>query len=146
MILLDTNVVSEPMKLGGGDPLVSGWLNAQAPGTLCLSTITVAELLYGVAILPAGIRRERLHRRLTVEVLPVFSDRIFGFDYAAAATNSELRARAKARGRPIPDSDGFIAAIALSRGFALATRNTRHFEGVGLELINPWLGRSDIPA
>ncbi|MDR1266577.1 MAG: type II toxin-antitoxin system VapC family toxin [Propionibacteriaceae bacterium] len=134
LILLDTNVVSEPLKPGGGDPTVTAWLDDQALETLCLTTFTVAELMYGIAILPAGRRCDELLRRITEDVLPRFEGRVHPFDTAAAQANASLRAA----GRPIPDTDSFIAAIAQARGLALATRNTRHFETTGLTLINPW--------
>jgi predicted nucleic acid-binding protein len=140
LILLDTNVVSEPLKPGGGAPAVVAWLNDQALETLFLTTFTVAELLYGIAVMPAGRRHDTLAGRIANEVLPQFDGRILPFDAAAAQANATLRAAARAAGRTVPDTDSFIAAIAASRGLALATRNTRHFAATGLALIDPWAG------
>ncbi|MDR1295130.1 MAG: PIN domain-containing protein [Bifidobacteriaceae bacterium] len=140
MILLDTNVISEPIKPGGGDPRVTAWLDDQAMETLCLSIFTVGELLYGIEVLPHGRRRDGLLRRITVEVLPAFAGRIHPFDDAAARASATLRAAARAAGRTVPTVDGFIAATAMARGLALATRNTRHFAGAGVEVIDPWAG------
>ncbi|MDR2565142.1 MAG: type II toxin-antitoxin system VapC family toxin [Bifidobacteriaceae bacterium] len=138
MILLDTNVVSEPLKVGGGDPKMIAWLDRQSIETLYLSTFTVSEILFGIAVMDAGRRRDDLRRRVMEEVFPQFAGRILGFDESAAREGATLRAAARAAGRPIPDTDSFIAAVAMSRGLALATRNTKHFGATGLQLINPW--------
>jgi predicted nucleic acid-binding protein len=136
--MLDTNVVSEPLKVGGGDPKVIAWLDHQSIETLCLSTFTVSEVLFGIALMDAGRRRDDLRRRVMDEVFPQFAGRIWGFDEDAARANATLRAAARAAARPIPDTDSFIAAVAISRGLALATRNTKHFGAAGLQIINPW--------
>jgi predicted nucleic acid-binding protein len=138
VILLDTNVVSEPLKVGGGDPKMIAWLDRQSIETLYLSTFTVSEILFGIAVMDAGRRRDDLRRRVMEEVFPQFAGRILGFDESAAREGATLRAAARAAGRPIPDTDSFIAAVAMSRGLALATRNTKHFGATGLQLINPW--------
>ena len=139
MIVLDTNVLSEPLKPGPA-PTVVEWLDAQHPGTLCITAITVAELRYGLAALPEGRRKAILTKRLEAEVLPLFGSRILPFDDDAAAQYADLQAAARASGRPMPVLDAQIAAIARARGCALATRNVADFEGAGLVLINPWRG------
>ncbi len=106
MILVDTNVVSEPMKLHG-DPLVAAWLDLQASGSLFISTITIAEILFGVAALPQGKRRARLAEAFETEVLRLFEGRILSFDLSAArgyaSIMSVTRARARHLGRRRPD-------------------------------------------
>jgi predicted nucleic acid-binding protein len=137
MILLDTNVVSEPLK-PQPDPAVLAWLDEQAPQTLWLSSIALAELLAGVAALPAGKRRTALARALDQKVLPLFEGRVVAFDTQAAHAHAAVQAGAAAAGNPISFADGAIAAIAAARGYALATRNVRDFKGTGVALINPW--------
>ena len=137
MILLDTNVVSEAMK-----PLpnsqVLGWLNAQVAETLFVSSITFAELLFGVAAMPQGQRKQRLEE--TVDGLAdMYKGRILGFDLDTAKTYAQLAALAKSKGHGFPTSDGYIAAIAASKRMIVATRDTAPFAAVGLEVINPWL-------
>ncbi|MBA4218657.1 MAG: type II toxin-antitoxin system VapC family toxin [Proteobacteria bacterium] len=137
MILLDTNVVSEPMK-PRPDPTVLAWLDDQSPQTLYLSSIALAELLAGVAALPAGKRRTALALALEQQVLPLFEGRVLAFDVTAARAYPAVHAGAAAAGNPISFADGAIAAIAAARGFAVATRNVRDFNGTGVALINPW--------
>ena len=137
MILLDTNVVSEAMK-----PLpnsqVLGWLNAQAAETLFVSSITFAELWFGVAAMPQGQRKLRLEE--TVDGLAdMYKGRILGFDLDTAKTYAQLAALAKSKGQGFPTADGYIAAIAASNRMIVATRDTAPFAAVGLEVINPWL-------
>jgi len=137
VILLDTNVVSEPLRLRP-DTAVLAWLDAQAPQTLCLSSIALAELLAGVAALPAGRRRTALARALEQQVLPLFEGRLLAFDTKAAHAYAAVQAGATAAGNPIGFADAAMAAIAAAQGFALATRNVRDFKGTGVALINPW--------
>ncbi|RDJ25294.1 type II toxin-antitoxin system VapC family toxin [Bosea caraganae] len=137
MILLDTNVVSEPLKLAG-DEAVLRWLDAQAVETLYLSTIGLAEMLFGVAALPEGRRRSDLRMRLDRDVIPLFDGRILSFDRRAAEAYAELRAKARLDGRAIAQTDGYIAAIAAAHGFAVATRDIGAFEAAGVRVINPW--------
>ena len=137
MILLDTNVVSEAMK-----PLpnsqVLGWLNMQAAETLFVSSITFAELLFGVAAMPQGQRKLRLEE--TVDGLAdMYKGRILGFDLDTAKTYAQLAALAKSKGQGFTTADGYIAAIAASKRMIVATRDTAPFAAVGLEVINPWL-------
>ncbi|WP_218509417.1 type II toxin-antitoxin system VapC family toxin [Variovorax sp. dw_308] len=138
MILLDTNVISEPMRVPDGN--VVAWIDAQPIETLYLAAITVAELRFGVAAMPAGKRRDALHDRLETRVLPLFTGRVLPFDLAASQAYAELMARARAAGLAIGASDGYIAGIASANGFAVATRDTSPFEAAGLTVINPWEG------
>jgi len=137
MILLDTNVVSEPLK-AAGDTNVLAWIDAQIIETLYLSTISLAELRFGIAVLPEGKRRDTLHLSLEQRVLPLFVGRILAFDDPAAKSYATLRARARAAGQAIAPADGYIAAIAATHGFAVATRDTSPFDAAGLAVINPW--------
>ena len=137
MILLDTNVVSEPLRRAP-EPRVGAWLDAQALETLYLSAITVAELRFGVRSLPAGRRRNRLHSDLERRILPMFTGRILAFDLAASQAYGELMAKARSAGRTLPVSDGSIAAIAAANTMIVATRDTGPFEAAGVKTLNPW--------
>ena len=137
MILLDTNVISEPWKPAPDNEVVA-WLDAQAIETLFLSAITIAELRFGIGAMPLGKRQTILRDRLEGEVLPHFSDRILAFDLAASQIYAELMVRARIAGRAIGTSDGYIAATAAANGLAVATRDTNPFEAAGLKVINPW--------
>lgn len=137
MILLDTNVVSEPLK-ASCDKSVLSWIDEQVIETLYLSTISLAELRFGIAVLPEGKRRDTLFSSLEQQVLPLFAGRILPFDEQASQAYATLRARARTAGLAIATADGYIAAIAVTHGFAVATRDTSPFEAVGLKVINPW--------
>ena len=137
MILLDTDVVSEPLKLSG-DAGVMIWIDAQIIETLFLSTISLAELRFGIAALPPGKRRDTLHSSLEQRILPLFAGRILPFDSAASEGYATLRARARAEGKAISSADGYIAATAITHGLIVATRDTSPFEAAGLNVINPW--------
>ena len=137
MILLDTNVISEPLKLNG-DVGVLTWIDAQIIETLYLSTISLAELRFGIAALAPGKRRDTLHTSLEQRVLPLFVGRILPFDAATSEAYAVLRARARAQGKAIAPADGYIAATATSHGLIVATRDTSPFEAAGLTVINPW--------
>ena len=136
MIVLDTNVVSEAMK-PSADPAVSTWLNEQAAETLCLSSITLAELLYGIGSLPAGQRQDTLAGMLD-GLLELFGNRILPFDTSAARVYAKLAVSARAAGQGFPTPDGYIAAIAAAHGFMVATRDTSPFAAAGVSFINPW--------
>lgn len=136
MILLDTNIISEALK-PAGDPAVLTWLDAQAVETLFLSTITLAELRFGIAAMPPGKRRDILGRELDQRILPVFEGRVLPFSRAAADAYGELRARARAAGKAISTADGYIAGIAAAHGFAVATRDVGPFEAAQLRVITP---------
>lgn len=137
MIILDTNVVSEPLR-PAPDAAVLAWLDAQSPSTLFLTSITLAELLAGVAALPAGRRRNKLAQAMTEQVMPLFEGRVLAFDALAAYAFGRVHAGAQAAGNPIGFADGAIAAIAAAQGYSLATRNLRDFRGTGVAIIDPW--------
>jgi toxin FitB len=138
MILIDTNVVSEPWK-PVPDARVLDWLDAQAIETLFLSAITIAELRFGIAVMPEGKRRKVLHDRLEGEVLPLFSGRALSFDIQASEAYATLMAEARTAGKALGTADGYIAATALAHGFSVATRDVSPFEASGLKVINPWV-------
>lgn len=137
MIVLDTNVVSEPLKTAAS-PAVIEWLDRQNLETLFLSAISLAELRYGVAALPEGRRKEGLKAALDERIFSLFGSRILAFDTAAADAYAVIRGRARAEGKSIGASDGYIAATAAALGFAVATRDTGPFEAAGVPFINPW--------
>src|SRR5262245_42710158 len=129
MIVLDTNVISEAMK-PEPHPSVRDWLNDQAAETLYLSSVTLAELLFGIAALPAGKRKNMLKQALD-GLMGLFRDRMLPFDIDAARHYAELALAAKAGGRGFPTPDGYIAAIAASRKFTVASRDTAPYEAAG---------------
>ena len=137
MIVLDTNVISELWKVEP-DSSVLTWIDSQMVETLYLSTITIAELRFGLATMPEGKRRTIYQDRLEREVLPDFTGRILSFDLDASQAYAQLMARAKEAGRAIGKADGYIAAAAAVRGLIVATRDTSPFEAAGLRVINPW--------
>ena len=137
MILLDTNVVSEPLR-PAPDTRVVEWSDAQALETLFLSAITVAELRAGVALLPAGKRRSGLQESLETRVLPLFAGRVLPFDLGCTQAYAELMAKARASGLAITSTDGYIAAIAAANGLTMATRDTGPFKAAGAAVIDPW--------
>ena len=136
MILLDTNVVSEAMK-PEPHPSVHDWLDAQAAETLYLSSVTVAELMFGIAALPKGKHQDNLAAALD-GVLELFDGRILTFDTAAVRRYADLAVKARAAGKGFPTPDGYIAAIAAAHGFAVASRDTSAFTAAGLTVIDPW--------
>ena len=137
MIVLDTNVVSEMMR-PIPDAKAKQWLNAQVTEELWLNSVVVAELLFGVARLPDGAKKQLLTKTSKEIVEQHFMGRILSFDLEAAVAFAEISARCMANGRPIDMADAQIAAICWVQNAPLATRNTKHFEGLGLRLINPW--------
>lgn len=137
MIVLDTNVISELWRVEP-DPNVLAWIDTQMVETLFLSTITIAELRFGLASMPEGKRRTIYQDRLEREVLPAFSGRILSFDLDASRAYAELMARAKRAGKAIGKADGYIAATAAARGMTVATRDTSPFDAAHLSVINPW--------
>jgi len=139
MIVLDTNVVSEAMK-PEPDPTVRDWLDEQAAETLYLSSVTVAELLFGIAALPDGRRKQKLADTLD-EHLALFDGRILPFDTEAAHHYANLAVAARSAGKGFPTPDGYIAAIATAHGFAVATRDSSAFNAAGVPVIDPWTAR-----
>jgi predicted nucleic acid-binding protein len=136
MILLDTNLVSEAIK-PESHPAVRAWLDAQLAETLFLPSITIAELLFGIGVLPDGRRKTILAARIE-GLLEAFAGRILPFDAHAARRYADLAVKARAAGRGFPTPDGYIAAIAAAHGFAVASRDTSAFHAAGLAVINPW--------
>ena len=136
MILLDTNVVSEAMK-PEPDWAVRNWLDEQTAETLYLSSVTIAELMFGIGSLPKGKRKDRLTAALD-GVLDLFVDRILPFDTSAARRYADLAVKARAAGKGFPTPDGYIAAIAASHDFAVASRDASAFMAAGLAVIDPW--------
>ena len=137
MIVLDTNVVSEiwrPKPSG----IVVAWLDEQPVSSLYLCTPVLAELRYGVELLSMGGRKERLRSFVDELESSKYRGRILPLDAPAAAEFGRLAAERKRAGRRMRSMDGLIAAIALSNRAAVATRNFAHFDGVGVELINPF--------
>ena len=139
MIILDTNVVSEPMRLKG-EASVQEWLDNQVAETLYLTSTSLAELLAGIEILPIGKRRATLSAMIAEAIEKLFGDRILPFDRNAATVYAKVHGRVRASGRTISFANAQIqiAAIATTRGFAVATRDTAPFEAAGLRVINPW--------
>jgi hypothetical protein len=139
MTILDTNVVSEIMQPEPSTAVLK-WLSQRKNEEIefRITTITVAELLYGVELLPHGKRRASLLTGAETMFARVFAGHIVSFDEEAARAFSKISAARRLRGRPIAEFDAQIAAIARSRGATLATRNTGDFEGCGLRLVNPW--------
>jgi toxin FitB len=137
VILLDTSVVSEPLR-AAPDTRVIEWIDAQPLETLFLSAITVAELRAGVAQLLAGKRRTGLHDSLEKKVLPLFAGRVLPFDQACTQAYAALMATARKAGLAIASADGYIAAIAAANGLAVASRDTGPFKAAGAAVIDPW--------
>ncbi|MGD0642392.1 MAG: type II toxin-antitoxin system VapC family toxin [Roseiarcus sp.] len=137
MIILDTNVISEPMKANGAKAVVD-WLDRQAAETLYLTAANLAELMVGVEIMPAGKRREGIGAALDELISRLFGARILPFDESAARAYAALVARARADGCALSVADAEIAAIATVRGFAVATRDTAPFVAAGVPVIDPW--------
>jgi predicted nucleic acid-binding protein len=137
MIVLDTDVISEPLK-PRANPAVIQWLDAQDPDTLYLTAVTLSEVLIGIALLPAGKRKRGMERAAQSLQMKLFADRFLSFDREAAIAFSLLGSRAAAKGYPISVADCQIAAIATVHGFAVATRDTAPFLAAGVPTINPW--------
>lgn len=137
MIILDTNVVSEPMKPDGHRG-VQAWLDDQIAETLYLTSISLSELLLGVEVLPDGKRKVGLAAALSDLLSTLFGARVLPFDQQAATMYAGRVSRARAAGRTISMADGQIAAIAAVHGFTVATRDTAPFAAAGVPVVNPW--------
>jgi predicted nucleic acid-binding protein len=137
VILLDTNVISETTRTVP-DPVLTDWLNRQAPIDLWTTSITVFEVRFGIARMPDGVKRRAL-AALTDKVFDdVLAGRISAFDGASAEAAARLAADRQAQGRSIDIRDTMIAGIALARRAAIATRNVRHFADLDVSVIDPW--------
>ena len=135
MILLDTNVLSEAMRVEP-DGRVMRWLDGHPPSVLFLSAVTVDEILFGIEILPRGRKRARLGHAF-LKIIEGFSERIVPFDVRAAAESARLRAARRRAGSPMSPADSQIAGTATSRGYSLATLNTSDFRDLGLSVLEP---------
>lgn len=137
-ILLDTNVLSELLRAQPQASVLS-WVAAQPVDNLFVSAVTQAEMMLGVHLLPAGKRRQLLEQAVGAMFREDFAGRVLPFDSAAAPAYANVVAARRTAGRPISQFDAQIAAIALSRGATLATRNVADFAGCGIGLLDPWI-------
>lgn len=137
MIVLDTNVISELLSPIPSAAVID-WLAVQHPLSVFTTTVTEAEILFGLGLLPEGRRR----RDLEAAILPIFSEdiggRVLPFDRDASNVYATIATDRRKAGRPISQFDAQIAAIAISRGASLATRNVSDFAGINLQIVNPW--------
>ncbi|MBV8737036.1 MAG: type II toxin-antitoxin system VapC family toxin [Alphaproteobacteria bacterium] len=137
MIVIDTNVISELMR-GEPDPAVLDWVTAQPRALLYTTYVNQAEILYGIAALPAGRRRTALATAAEAMFAEDFAGRVLPFEARAAARYSEIVIARRHAGKPIEKFDALIAATALAAGASIATRDTGGFAGCGLTVIDPW--------
>ncbi|AYF78120.1 type II toxin-antitoxin system VapC family toxin [Nocardia yunnanensis] len=137
MIILDTNVISEPTTKAPNARVLE-WLDAQVTETLYLTAVTVGELRYGIAAMPEGRRRDEYTEWLEKYTVPAFAGRILPYDLEATAEYARLMSGARAAGIAIGTADGMIAATAAAAGFTVATRDTTPFEAAGVTIIDPW--------
>ncbi|MCC5628168.1 type II toxin-antitoxin system VapC family toxin [Nostoc sphaeroides CHAB 2801] len=137
MIILDTNVLSELMKPKKSE-IVRSWAAQQSLMSLFTTTITQAEILYGIALLPAGKRREELSKAAQLMFSEDFARRVLPFDQAAAVAFANIASQRRHKGNPISQADAQIAAICYTHAATIATRNFSDFEGCGISIINPW--------
>ena len=139
MTLLDTKVFSALMQLRP-DTQVVAWLDSLPAESIWISSITLFEAQYGLALLPSGQRKRRLRERFDQFLQDDLENRVLMFDADAATEAAQLAAERKARGRLVDIRDTFIAGIALARRATVATRNTRHFDDLSVAVVNPWGG------
>ena len=137
MIILDTNVVSELIRLNPNS-IVLNWVNSKPIDELGITAITVSEILYGIGKLPVGRRKQILFSKAESMFEEDFNERIFPFDELAAVEYSILVLRREKLGLPISMADALIASISISENYSLATRNIKDFKNTGVWLINPW--------
>ena len=137
--LLDTNVVTELMR-EWPESSVARWVSGHPVEDLFLSAVSEAELRYGAAILPIGLRRETLFFKIEAMLSDAFEDRVLPFDSDAARAYGHIAAARRSAGRPVASADCQIAAIAAARHMRIATRNVRDFEDMGIEIVDPWAG------
>jgi hypothetical protein len=139
VIVLDTNVISEPVK-PFADPVVAAWLDRQPKETLYLCAPVLMEVLLGITVLPDGKRKRDMATAVQAILAGYFADRFLAFEREAAVVYAALAGRASARGYSISVGDCQIAAIAAVHGFAVATRDAAPFVAVGVPVVNPWEG------
>ncbi len=137
MILLDTNVLSETLRKAPSTNLIA-WIDAQPLETLFLSAVTVAELRFGIALLPDGRRRTALQGEIEGRILPLFAGRVLAFDMAATQCYAALMARARSNGLAVATADGMIAATATAHRMQVATRDDAAFQAAEIPVIDPW--------
>lgn len=137
MIVLDTNVISELMRARPTVAVVR-WVNARAATNLYLTSVTQAEILHGIRLLPKGKRRDAIADAAEQMFESDFHGRILSFGKEAASAYAQVAADRRGAGRPIAAFDAQIAAIALANGAQLATRNVEDFAGCGIDVVNPW--------
>ena len=139
MIVIDTNVASELMRKSP-DPAVEAWFAGRPVEDLFFSAVGEAELRYGAAIMPEGRRRNTLAADIDAVLRAAFENRILPFDRDEARMYAAIASMRRSAGRPVVPPDCQIAAIARTHGMAVATRNARDFEDMGIDVINPWDG------
>jgi predicted nucleic acid-binding protein len=137
MMLLDTNILSEMMRPKPNDDVIL-WLNQQDSQGLFISSISIAEISYGLYVLPKGKRKQNLQQRFELFVRKAFQFRLLDFNEQAGNIYGKVMGEVKLTGHPMSVADGQIAAIALAKGFTLVTRNIKDFEYSGVVLINPF--------
>jgi hypothetical protein len=137
VILLDTNVLSAVMRTEP-DRLVVDWLDAQPAESLWTTSITVFEIRLGIERLENGRRRRLLEDAFAALIAENLAGRVVAFDLLAANAAGSIAAVRQRAGRPVDVRDVEIAGIAAARGATLATRNVRHFEGLGIPIVDPW--------
>lgn len=136
--LLDTNVLSEFNRRGDPNPLVKQWLERADSGSLYASVLTLAEIRFGVELIPPSKRRTQLEEWLDRDLPAWFDGRVLPVDRTIADRWGVLRAQAQTRGRPLSVVDGLLAATALQHGLAIVSRNVSDFQVAGVALVNPW--------
>ncbi len=139
MTILDTNVLSEIMAVSPSQAALKWIKTRRLADKVVITSITVAEILYGIELLAPGKRRDKLSGDAEAMFAEDFPGDILGFDEQAARSFSRIAANRRKQGRPIAEMDAQIAAIVHIHGATLATRNTSDFEGCGIRLANPWL-------
>jgi predicted nucleic acid-binding protein len=137
MILLDTNVISEMMRLRP-EPAVVSWLDKQPEEDLWTASVVLAELLSGIDLMPSGRKQKILRQAVEGMIAEDFREQVLKFDVPAARSYGQILSSRKRNGRPIREMDALIAATALVNGATLATRNTTGFEDCGIQLVDPW--------
>jgi len=137
VIVVDTNVLSELMKPRPARRVVL-WLNSQPTASLFTTSVTQAEILHGVMLLPEGRRRAAIEAAIQVMFEEDFAGRVLAFDSEAALPYARIASERRHAGRPISQFDAQIAGIAQSRGATVATRNVADFDGCGVTVIDPW--------